>query len=151
MLDGEVEIGDLIRFAVDDGEIVNVQKLFVDGVLYETNGTEAKDNVVEQAYNSDKDYYYVMYGTVQTVDGNSIMVVPQIVTDHDDYDEDAWENFNTDSSTKIYKLNATEDDYETDVELGSLQSVDLTQDATTASKVVVIRINDKIKAIYVVE
>lgn len=149
MLDG-IAKGDLIRFAVDNGEIVKVEKLFVDGVLYERDGKVSTDNIVTQSDGKgNDDYYMVMYGTVDIVDDASIQVTPQIVTDHNDYKEN-WTNFNIASSAKIYKLNS-KGDFETDAELGSLQSVESTSDASIASKVIVISINDNVKAIYVVE
>ncbi len=150
MLDG-IAKGDLIRFATDSGEIVKVEKLFAGGELYERDGKVSKDNIVTQSDGKGEDeYYMVMYGTVDVVGDNNIQVTPQIVTDHKDYEEN-WTNFNTTSSTKIYKWNSSTSMFETDADLGTLQSVAVTTDASQASNVIVIRINNSVKAIYVIK
>ncbi len=149
MLTG-IDKGDLIRLAVDNNEIVKVEKLFVNGVLYDRNGEEADGNIVKQSDGKDGEYYYVMYGTVHEVSESNVMIAPQIVDDHEDY-KGEWENFNITSSTKIYRWNSSTSKYESDIEPTSLQSVASTTDASTASNVIVIRINNSVKAIYVVK
>lgn len=150
MLSG-ISKGDLIRMAVDGSEIVKIEKLFVDGKLYGRDGEVSEGNIVQQSDGKgDDEYYYVMYGTVHDVSEGDIKVTPDVVTKHEDYEEN-WTNFNITSSTKLYKWDSATGKYITDIEPTSLQSVASTANASTASNVIIIRINDTVKAIYIVK
>ena len=124
----DVNIGDLVRFAIEDSELVGVQEIFVDGVLYDHEEGlpfetfEADDYRLIYKYGSDADYFTVIYGTVDStdVDNNVLSIVADIVDDNDDYD--SGKNWYTESvgSAKFYDYDEDEDEVLTDITLGSL-------------------------------
>lgn len=160
-LDG-VNPGDLIRFAYENNEIVGVQKVFVEGQLYDWKGSgeavydvfPAEGNIITHANGSSyPDYYQVVHGTVDSMniqqDGTGeINVTPGIVEKHEDY-VDNWKPYVVNTSTKIYKWNDEDDRFE-QIDTSYFVTVADTKDATGASKVVAYKMaaTNTLKAIY---
>ncbi len=156
--------GYVVRFALDGNIITGVQKLFADGVFYDFDDDkplaafEASGYEIEHMYNGDTDYYRVVYGTVHdmeldTNNAGPVVVIADIVDDHDDYDPDRNQvNCQVASSTKVYRW-TTDDEFEV-VDASYLYPVvNGTEDATEASKVLVVfyASSSTPKAIYIVE
>ncbi len=149
--------GDIVKFAVEGGVIVNIQKVYVGGVLYDYtpgapfNTTPDTDNMIEKSYNSVTDYYRVILGTVDTVDldGGSLNIVPCI--DDTQYNSDNWEPVSITDSAKFYKFDTSKEKFSTDSDLGSLNAATIggTTDPSKASKVVIVILNRAVKAVYV--
>ena len=111
-LDG-IKSGDLIRFAYENSEIIGVQKVFVDGQLYDWKSSDVYDtfpaegNIITHANGSSyPDYYQVVHGVIDSMniqeDGTGeINVTPGIVDKHEDY-VDNWKPYMINTSTKIY-------------------------------------------------
>lgn len=160
IVDG-IAIGDLVRFAVEDSELVGIQEIFVDGVLYDHeeglpfDTFEADEYKLTYKYGSDADYFTVIYGTVDSidVDNNILSIVADIVDDNDDYDSS--KNWSTEAvgSAKFYDYDEDEDEILTDITLGSLTPANngTTVDAVNASKVVIIKRADKVEGVYLVD
>ncbi len=152
--------GQIVRFALDGSVITGVQKVFADGKLYDFDDTKpletykASGNSIVHEYNSDVDYYQVIYGTVDAslLDENNagtITIVPAVVDDHDDYIAKNQKFYNVTNSLKVYRWLEDDEEFEV-VDASYLDSVEETDDAAAASKVLVI-ISGTIKAIYIVE
>lgn len=152
--------GDIVRFAVDNGEVVAIQKVYVGGELYDYASTTAPfgetlepDNIIEHKDNANaSDYYYrVIRGTVDTVDidYDSLQVVPGI--DDTQYDKDKIEPLTITDSAKFYKFDTSKEKFSTDSDLGSLNAATIggTTDPSKASKVVIVILNRAVKAVYV--
>lgn len=152
-LDG-IKVGDVIKVAQNgNDEITGVQKVFVDGVLYDWDEddvfdvTPASGNYITHADGTNTDYYQVIYGTVKykADDGNAIEIVPL----EDTYNEDGYYNLDTTDSTVYYKLN---DDGDAFV-LTDVAEVTAVYDSSveSASKVVAIVMNKKVTAVYIIK
>jgi len=158
-LDG-INPGDLVKLAIDDNEVVKVQWVYVDGVLYDYvdgkpfDTTESEDNIIEHGYSSDPDWYKVVIGTVDTLnlDDTTMSVVPVIVNKDEDYDGSNPEFFTVKTSTKVYELNTTVSPakYETK-DPTTLTAVDKVTSASTATKVLVVENANTVKAIYIIK
>lgn len=153
--------GDIVKLAIANNEVENIQKVFVDGKLYDYEDDNcfatypAVGNMIEHDYLTTSNYYRVILGTVDTVDidGASIGVVPQIVDDNEDYVASNWKPFNNLSSTKLYVYDPDTREFSTDVDLGSLSGASNGDvvDAVSASKVLVIVKGGSVKAIYILD
>jgi len=153
--------GDIVKLAIANDEVENIQKVFVDGKLYDYDESDcfatypASGNMIEHDYLGTKDYYRVILGTVDTVDidGASIGVVPQIVDDNEDYVASNWKPFNNLSSTKLYVYDPDTAEFSTEADLGSLSGASNGDvvDAVSASKVLVITKGSSVKAIYILD
>jgi len=165
-----ISSGDLIRFAYEPGPTENgvtektsvltgVQRVFAGGKLYDWKSDAvfetflAEGNIIKHAYSSTSNYYEVVHGTLDSkmIEGGvgTINVVPMIVDNNDNYVSN-WIPYNLTTSTKIYKWNNDEGKYEI-VDSSYFVSVEDTNgDATSASKIVVIRLatTNTAKAIY---
>lgn len=156
-----VEPGDVIRMAVDDGEVVGIQIVYKDGVLYDYDDNTpydefpADDNEIIHSYNTTSDYYRVVLGTVDyvDVDAGTLNVVPQIVEDGDEYDNDNWEPFTIGSSVKFYTFDEDSGEFSTEASLGSLNGAvnGDTVDASVASEVLVIMMSRSVKAVFILD
>ncbi len=154
-----IQPGDLVKFAIEDNEIVAVQKVFVGGVLYDYDDsaplvTDVADGlVIEHASGTDTDYYRVIHGTVDSldVDSKELNIVAQIVDDNDEYDSGIGFEPISVSSAKFYDFD--EGEFITDITLGSLTPANngTTVDAVNASKVVVIKRGNNYVAVYLVD
>ncbi len=156
-----IQAGDIVKFATEDGVIVNVQKVFVGGVLYDWTGSgqavfdtfPAEGNFIQHSYGSTTDYYQVIHGTVDfdnISDGvGELGVVPMIVTNNEDYDSSDWKNYNITTSTKFYKWDDDSDKFVLEDETALMSVQELEGDAVSASKVVVIKIGTTVKAVYI--
>ena len=144
-----IEPGDVIRVALENGEICGIQKLFVGGELYDWSGANVfetsvdEDNVITHAANSISDYYQVVYGSVysKTDENDQMTVVPLDGTD--------WMPYTVNSSTKFYKW-----DSEDDVFVTTTADEILTEEKTSAeqaTKVVSIKMNTSLIAVYIIE
>lgn len=161
-----VSAGDIIRIATegsgDDSRVVGYQKVYVGGELYDYSSLaypfdtfKASDNYIVHASGSTKNYYRVIVGTLASEDtkDGSITIVPQIVTNDDDFDATSWTIDTTakiDSSTKYYKWDATNEVFktnETDSEISSVTSADKVN-PTSATKLVAVVLGGKVKAVY---
>jgi hypothetical protein len=153
-------IGQVVRFAFDGSVIVGVQKVFADGTLYDFEDNkpliafEADGNTIKHEYNSDVDYYQVIYGTVDAAlldenNAGTLTIVPQVVDDHDDYIAKNQKFYNVTNTLKVYRWLEDDEKFEV-VDASYLDSVEETGDASSASKVLVVIIGT-IKAIYIVE
>jgi len=152
--------GDIVKFAVDDGEVTKIQKVYVGGVLYDYEDAspfetfKASDNKIVHGHGSDTDYYQVVLGTVDAVDieGGTLNVVPQIVDDNADYEADNWDPYTVTSSAKFYMFDGDEETFSTEADLGSLSAASAgdTLNAVGASKVIVITMGN-VKAIYILD
>ncbi len=157
--DGVIDSGDIVKLAIDDGEVTKIQKVFVDGVLYDyTDGSpfetfKATGNMIQHANGSDTDYYRVIMGTVDGVEGESLTVVPQIVSKNEDYNADNWEIFQVASNTRFYMFDSDDSSYSTEADIGSLNPATNNGkvDAVNASNVVVVVMGNTIKAIYILD
>lgn len=157
--DGVIDSGDIVKLAIDDGEVTKIQKVFVDGVLYDyTDGSpfetfKATGNMIQHANGSDTDYYRVILGTVDGIEGESLTVVPQIVSKNEDYNADNWEMFQVASNTRFYMFDSDYSSYSTEADIGSLSAATNNGkvDAVNASKVVVVVMGSTIKAIYILD
>ncbi len=165
-LDG-INPGDIVKLGIDsvDNVLVAVQNVFVGGKLYDYS-SEADDeefdtfvsdsNYITKLHNNDADYYNVMYGTVHNsdIDENNagmITVVPQI----EEYDSDTsnYEAYTLTSSTKVYKWNDDDDKLEVASAGEIVPAISETGDYNFdgATKVVIVRINNAIKCVYIIE
>lgn len=163
-----VSAGDVIRIALDNGRVAGYQKVYVGGELYDYahdslaypfDTFKATDNYIVHASGSTKNYYRVIVGTVASEDiegDGSITIVPQIVTNDDDFDKNAWTIDTTakiDSSTKYYKWDATNEAFktnDTDAELASISSAEDVK-PTLATKLVAVVLAGKVKAVYLID
>jgi len=157
-----INSGDLIRFAIENNEIVGVQKVFIGGQLYDWKGSgetvydvfPAEGNIITHANGSSyPEYYQIVHGTVDSMndygDGTGeINITPGIVEKHEDY-VDNWKPYVINASTKIYKWNSDERKY-IQVDSSYFVTVADCKDAAGASKVVSVRLgtNNTLKAIY---
>lgn len=149
----DINGGDIIRVAKEGNEIVNVQKVFVGGVLYDYKDGDvftaipATDYEISHASGSTKDYYRVIQGIVYATDveNNELAVVP--CGDASGYDEGNWTTCNISTSTAYYKWNSTSKTYDSDVAESLLPAKD--SSAAEASRVVVIIMNNQVKAVYI--
>ncbi len=154
-----VQAGDIIKFVYETKrygdeevkEIIDVQKVFSSGVrmdwkspdIYET--FPAEGNFISHPYSSTTNYYQVIHGTLDdkmlTDSSNgSISVVPMIVENNEDYNNDKYEQYTITSSTAFFKWNDDTDTFDPNVDASYLASVVEAQgDATSASKIVVIK------------
>lgn len=160
ILDG-IQAGDIVKFAVEDGVIVNVQKVFVGGVLYDWTGSgqtvfdtfPAEGNFIQHSYGSTTDYYQVIHGTVEFDNISSgvgeLGVVPAIVTKNEDYDNSDWKSYSITTATKFYKWDEDNDKFVLEDEYAIFSAQELEGDAVGASKVVVIKIGTTVKAVYI--
>ncbi len=156
--DGVIDSGDIVKLAIDDGEVTKIQKVFVDGVLYDyTDGSpfetfKATGNMITHAKDSSSsEYYQVVLGTVDSIDGESLMVVPQIVDNNDDYNGD-WKPFTVVNDTRFYMFDADDSSYSTQADLGSLSPATNNGkvDAVNASKVVLVKLGT-LEAVYILD
>ena len=102
-----------------------------------------EDNVITHAANSISDYYQVVYGSVysKTDENDQMTVVPLDGTD--------WMPYTVNSSTKFYKW-----DSEDDVFVTTTADEILTEEKTSAeqaTKVVSIKMNTSLIAVYIIE
>jgi len=159
ILDG-IKAGDIVKFATEDNVVVNVQEVFVDGVLYDWTSDPfdtkpATGNFIEHGTSSTPNYYQVIHGTVDSMDiedgSGNLTIVPMIVDDHSDYDSSDWENFVINSSVKVYEWDSKSNEFTVNdsSNAGSLMSVEVTKDAANSSQVVVVVLDRKVKAIYI--
>lgn len=156
----DIAAGDLVRFAVEDGELVGIQEIFVDGVLYDHeeglpfDTFKATTNKLTYKYANDSDYFTVIYGTVDStnIDNNELSIVPIIVDDNEDYSDKDWSTEAV-GSAKFYDYDEDEDEILTDITLGSLTPANngTTVDAVNASKVVIIKRADRVEGVYLVD
>ena len=157
----DVNVGDLVRFAIEDSELVGIQEIFVDGVLYDHeeglpfDTFEADDYRLVYKYGSDADYFTVIYGTVDStdVDANVLSIVADIVDDNDDYDNSKNWYMEAVGSAKFYDFDEEEEEVLTDITLGTLTPANNgeTIDAVNASKVVLIKRADKVEGVFLVD
>ncbi len=159
MLDG-IDSGDLIRFAYENNEIVGVQKVFVDGQLYDWANTDvydtfpAENGMIAHKNGNYEDYYQVVHGTVHSMnileDGTGAFnVTPGIVENNADYTAN-WIPYEVTTSTKIYKWNSDTDRFDV-IDASFFVTVESAKgDAVAASKVVAYKMssNNTLKAIY---
>lgn len=155
--------GDLVRFATEGGEVVAVQKVFVGGELYEhANGKIEADSLgdkggsTQNKYSGDDDYFRVIHGTIDSIDGDTLNIVPHIVSKNEDYTEDGWESLDVSSAVFYdYDEDATkaEDRFAGEITLGSLTpaATESGVNAVDASKVVVVKRENKWVAVYVLD
>ena len=159
-LDG-IEPGDVIKFVTEDGVIEQAQEVFVGGDLYDYKSnkvyeTFVKDeNFIQKTYNNNTDYYQVIYGTVDSKDIEegigAINVVPGFVEDHKDYNNSDWKAFNVTETAKFYKWDSDNNKFKA-ASADQINPVeDGTEDATAASKVVIVVMNRKVTGVYIVE
>ena len=146
-----VKGGDVIRFAKDGSELTDWKKLFVDGKLYDKGENEVM--YFAEPNGSKTDYYQFIHGTVDgiAVDNTQITIEPIIYDNNEDYvaNKGDWEQFTTNDSTKIYKWNDDNDKYdEISSDLGMLQSYGITENAKTASRIVALVVDGKVKSVY---
>ncbi len=151
----DIAPGDIVKFAIEGNEVVNVQKVFVDGVLYDFVDGSPFDAKVSTNYElihasgSDKDYYHVIQGIVHTIDTetNEFSVVP--CGSASEYDEGDYVNLSLNDSTSYFTWDSTSKAFESAAAASLLAASD--SDADSASKVLVIIMQDKIKAIYIIK
>lgn len=156
-----IKSGDIVKLAVDDGEVTKIQKVFVGGVLYDYDEGDrfdtypSEDNKIVHASGNDDDYYIVVHGTVDSVavDDGTLNVAPVIVDDNADYNSVQWDSFSISSNTKFYLYSDDDDEFSTEADLGSLNAAvnGDSVDAVNASKVVVILMGTNVKAVYILD
>ena len=154
-----VQAGDIIKFVYETKrygdeevkEIIDVQKVFSNGVLMDWKSPDiyetfpAEGNFISHSYSSTSNYYQVIHGTLDdkmlTDSSNgSISVVPMIVENNEDYNNEKYEQYTITSSTAFFKWNDDTDTFDPNVDASYLASVVEAQgDATSASRIVVIK------------
>lgn len=154
-----VKAGDIIKFVYETKrygdeevkEIIDVQKVFSSGVLMDWKSPDiyetfpAEGNFISHSYSSTSNYYQVIHGTLDDkmlTDSNngSISVVPMIVENKEDYNNEKYEQYTITSSTAFFKWNDDTDTFDPNVDASYLASVVEAQgDATSASRIVVIK------------
>ncbi len=154
-----VKAGDIIKFVYETKkygdeevkEIIDVQKVFSSGVLMDWKSPDiyetfpAEGNFISHSYSSTSNYYQVIHGTLDdkmlTDSSNgSISVVPMIVDNKEDYNNEKYEQYTITSSTAFFKWNDDTDTFDPNVDASYLASVVEAQgDATSASRIVVIK------------
>ena len=154
-----VKAGDIIKFVYETKkygdeevkEIIDVQKVFSSGVLMDWKSPDiyetfpAEGNFISHSYSSTSNYYQVIHGTLNDkmlTDSNngSISVVPMIVENKEDYNNEKYEQYTITSSTAFFKWNEDTDTFDPNVDASYLASVVEAQgDATSASRIVVIK------------
>jgi len=145
-----IEPGDVIRVAQENGEICGVQKVFVDGDLYDWDEDDVftteidDDNIITHSYNSDADYYEVVLGKAysKTEENDSITVVPLGGSD--------WLPYSVTSSTKLYKWDEDEDMFVTDAVMEDIAAIDKTSESA-ATNILVIKRGSSLLAIYILD
>ena len=165
-LDG-ISTGDLVRLAIEDDELVRVQKVFVNDVLYdwsadndnnpteeETFNTFAADgNIISHGPSTDAKYYQVVLGTIDSIasDSGSVSIVPVVIESEDDeYDDSGWISYTVSSSTKVYALN-DDGKFETGKTIDDVTTVEEATSAFGADTVVIIKLGSTTKAVYILD
>lgn len=145
--------GDIVKFA--GNPITAMLPVYVDGKLSNSTGSNVNgnENFISKDYTSTKGYYQVITGTVYSlnVDENTLRVIPAFVDD-EDFREDAYEAFNTTSSTVYYKYNTKTDAFETTTadEVKTYEEF-ADADVSQASTTVAIIMDKKVIAVYVLD
>ncbi len=159
----DINPGDLIKFVVEDGEIADIRKVYVDNELSDETGSFKKDGRhIHKSSDGNADYYQVILGTVRSieVDGtvNSISIIPSLATD-DDFDtvKDSYIPFTKSALTGTAYYKYTEKDGFKVADVGEIKAYsdyeDADEDGTfakkTASRVLTIVVDKKIVAVYI--
>lgn len=151
----DIQTGDLIKFVTEDGMITSIKKVFVAGeLLNETGAFKVDGHHITKDYESTKEYYQVIYGTVRSIDldNNTISVIPGV---DDDVTVDAdYETIDINDSTVYYEY-----DNKKAFEISSAGAIAPTfsdyiesdEDAgrENAKRIVAVIMNKKVVAVYI--
>ncbi|MBQ4527644.1 MAG: S-layer homology domain-containing protein [Clostridia bacterium] len=150
-----LEPGDLIKFVTENNEITSIKKVFVAGELLNDTGSFKVDgHHIAKDYETTKDYYQVIYGTVRSLDldNNTISVIPGI--DADVTVDADYETINIDDSTVYYEFENKNGFKITSA--GAIAPtfsdyIDSDEDAgrENAKRIVTIIVNKKVTAVYI--
>lgn len=169
-----VKAGDIIKFISESKKygdtdvtvIIDVQKVFVSGVLHDWTGSAiydtfpAEGNFIRHSNGSTTNYYEVIHGTLDSkmmtdATAGTISVVPMIVENKEDYNSDKYEQYNITASTTFFKWDSSLNNFVPSVDASYLVSVEEAQgDATSASRIVVIKAvgsGTNAKSIYILD
>ncbi|MBQ4631062.1 MAG: S-layer homology domain-containing protein [Clostridia bacterium] len=156
----DIQIGDLIKFVTEDGEICDIKKVYStnEAELYnETGSWKVNGHYITKAYStSSSDLYEAIYGAVISadIDENTISIVPALTSD-EDFDASAYDTINITDSTVFYKY--TE---KNGFEVSSIGEIDgkgysdfedSGEDVAkeNAANIVTIIMDDKVVAVYI--
>jgi len=144
-----LEPGDLVKIYVEDGEIIDVKTVYVDGALTTETGNIKDGNsnyITKDNSSTQKEYYQVMLGTVYSCnsDDKKIDVIPAFVGD-DDFDADAWRSFKWTDTTTFFDFDEKNEEFVTSSD-GALRGY--VDDEKTPSQVIIVVMNSKVVAVY---
>jgi len=142
--------GDVIRVAQDNGEITGIQRLFVDGELYDYDAANvfdteiAEDYIITHSYNGDADYYEVVHGKAhsKTKEGDSVSIAP--------LESDDWEAYTVNSSTVYYGWDSREEEFDVSLTLDDIVTIEKT-DEDAATELVAIKVGSRVIAVFVLD
>lgn len=143
----DYKAGDIIRFATSGGVIEDVEQLFIysDKLVYNREGSAAANNSLDVSYNGKSDYFQAHYGKAYAVDAddNGAGSIAVLIGDS----QENYELYSITADTKYYKLD--DDDDVVGSNYIEITDVDNT-DYDTASNVLVISYDGKVKGVYVI-
>jgi len=151
-----IQSGDLIKFVTDNGEISDVKKVFVNGVLETETGTAliAGHHIYKDGNTTGDKQYQVVYGTIydQNDDAKQIKIIPELYA-NSALDEGSQITFNQGTSVQYYEYNTSGQNANQFITSSSGAIRKYSEHKTTnpafASKAVVVVMNGKVVGVYI--
>lgn len=147
--------GDIVKFAIENNEVVLIGKVFVDGTTLKTDtgfmigsdGALSYGHHIQKNDTRDDGYYQVVYGTVNSLDAEakniSILYDPEA---NSALDNNSGTSLTLADTVKYYKYSTKTSQFETASYGAIRQYIEL---PANASRVVAIVMNKKVVGVYI--